>query len=52
MVEVVHSGGVLPISQLHLLQHCIGNLKSVMVGVFTPGKLADSVNQAFPRAKC
>ena len=34
-------------SQVHIWQHCIGNLNSVMVGVFTPWKLADYVNQRF-----
>ena len=31
-------------SQVHIWQHCIGNLNSVMVGVFISLKLADYMN--------
>lgn len=52
MVEMIYNGAILHISpQLHILQHCIGRLKSLMVGVFTLWNLADCINQVFPRAK-
>ena len=38
-------------SQVCIWQHCIGNLNSVMVGVFTPWKSAGYVNQFFSKSR-